>query len=61
LVVPRYAESGYRYCGTTSAFEARMPASQVEGKKNCTDMALKIKEEVQKQIDAGFLVTSEYP
>ena len=25
------------------------------------DMALKIKEEVQKQIDAGFLVTSEYP
>jgi len=24
-------------------------------------MALKIKEEVQKQIDAGFLVTSEYP
>jgi len=25
------------------------------------DMALKIKEEVQKQIDAGFLITSEYP
>jgi len=25
------------------------------------DMALKIKEEVRKQIDAGFLVTSEYP
>jgi hypothetical protein len=25
------------------------------------DMAIKIKEEVQKQIDAGFLVTSEYP
>jgi len=25
------------------------------------DMALKIKKEVQKQIDAGFLVTSEYP
>ncbi|XP_039684984.1 uncharacterized protein [Medicago truncatula] len=25
------------------------------------DMALKIKEEVQKQIDAGFLVTSKYP
>ena len=25
------------------------------------DMALKIKEEVQKQIDVGFLVTSEYP
>jgi len=25
------------------------------------DMALMIKEEVQKQIDAGFLVTSEYP
>ena len=25
------------------------------------DMALKIKEEVQKQINAGFLVTSEYP
>jgi len=24
-------------------------------------MALKIKEEVHKQIDAGFLVTSEYP
>ena len=24
-------------------------------------MALKIKEEVQKQIDAGFLVTTEYP
>ena len=26
-----------------------------------SDMAIKIKEEVQKQIDAGFLVTSEYP
>ncbi|KAI5389146.1 hypothetical protein KIW84_074700 [Lathyrus oleraceus] len=25
------------------------------------DMAVKIKEEVQKQIDAGFLVTVEYP
>src|SRR4030067_467331 len=25
------------------------------------DMALKIKEEVQKQLNAGFLVTSEYP
>ncbi|XP_039688680.1 uncharacterized protein [Medicago truncatula] len=25
------------------------------------DMALKIKEEVRKQIDAGFLITSEYP
>ena len=25
------------------------------------DMAIKIKEEVQKQIDAGFLVTLEYP
>ncbi|GAU48966.1 hypothetical protein TSUD_188130 [Trifolium subterraneum] len=25
------------------------------------DMALKIKEEVQKQIDVGFLITSEYP
>ena len=25
------------------------------------DMALKIKEEVQKHIDAGFLLTSEYP
>jgi hypothetical protein len=25
------------------------------------DMAVKIKEEVQKQIDAGFLVTSTYP
>ncbi|KAI5384895.1 hypothetical protein KIW84_071759 [Lathyrus oleraceus] len=25
------------------------------------DMAVKIKEEVQKQIDAGFLVTAEYP
>ncbi|KAI5444257.1 hypothetical protein KIW84_012761, partial [Lathyrus oleraceus] len=25
------------------------------------DMAVKIKEEVQKQIDVGFLVTSEYP
>ncbi|GAU51875.1 hypothetical protein TSUD_416600 [Trifolium subterraneum] len=25
------------------------------------DMALRIKEEVQKQIDAGFLITSEYP
>ena len=25
------------------------------------DMALKIKEEVQKQINAGFLVTAEYP
>src|SRR6266487_5748678 len=25
------------------------------------DLAVKIKEEVQKQIDAGFLVTSEYP
>ncbi|GAU51747.1 hypothetical protein TSUD_415400 [Trifolium subterraneum] len=25
------------------------------------DMTLKIKEEVQKQIDAGFLITSEYP
>jgi hypothetical protein len=25
------------------------------------DMAVKIKEEVQKQIDVGFLVTAEYP
>ena len=25
------------------------------------DMAVKIKEEVQKQINAGFLVTVEYP
>ena len=25
------------------------------------DMAVKIKEEVQKQIDADFLVTAEYP
>ena len=25
------------------------------------DMAVKIKEEVHKQIDAGFLVTTEYP
>ena len=30
-------------------------------KRTHPDMALKIKEEVQKQIDAGFLVTSEYP
>ena len=30
-------------------------------KRSHPDMALKIKEEVQKQIDAGFLVTSEYP
>ncbi|GAU38952.1 hypothetical protein TSUD_363910 [Trifolium subterraneum] len=30
-------------------------------RRTSPDMALKIKEEVQKQIDAGFLITSEYP
>ena len=30
-------------------------------KRTHPDMAVKIKEEVHKQIDAGFLVTSTYP
>jgi len=30
-------------------------------RRTCPDMALKIKREVQKQIDAGFLMTVEYP
>jgi len=30
-------------------------------RRTCPDMALKIKGEVQKQIDAGFHMTVEYP
>jgi len=37
-----------------------MPVKQ-KLRRTHSDMALKIKEEVQKQIDAGFLVTSKYP
>ncbi|XP_050908718.1 uncharacterized protein LOC127122421 [Lathyrus oleraceus] len=37
------------------------PSVKQNLRRNHLDMAVKIKEEVQKQIDAGFLITSIYP
>ncbi|KAI5411754.1 hypothetical protein KIW84_056718 [Lathyrus oleraceus] len=37
------------------------PSVKQKLRRTHPDMAVKIKEEVQKQIDAGFLVTAEYP
>ena len=39
----------------------KCPPVKQKLKRTHPDMALKIKEEVQKQINAGFLITSEYP
>ena len=54
-------------CLNTDIVEHRLPLKPecppVKQKLRRThpNMAVKIKEEVQKQIDVGFLVTSEYP
>src|SRR4051812_31759262 len=41
--------------------KAECPLVKQKLRRNHPEMAMKIKEEVQKQINAGFLVTSEYP
>jgi len=38
-----------------------MSSSQTKAKKVKPEMSLKIKEEVQKQFDAGFLAVAKYP
>ncbi|KAI5441701.1 hypothetical protein KIW84_010954 [Lathyrus oleraceus] len=58
---------GSQMCLDSNIVEHRLPLKPeyppVKQKLRRThpDMVVKIKEEVQKQIDTGFLVTSEYP
>ncbi|XP_050875824.1 uncharacterized protein LOC127079489 [Lathyrus oleraceus] len=52
---------GHRYCGASFTVEARVPTDPEKVKKNSSRPGDQIKEEVKKHIDAGFLVTSEYP
>jgi hypothetical protein len=59
MVIQGYAVIRYWSYGTPTASEA-LPVKQ-KLRRSHPDMALKIKEEVQKKIDAGFLITSEYP
>ena len=59
MVIPGHARSQHRYRGTSSAFERGMCTGQTEVKKS--QALLKIKEEVKKQLDAGFLEVSKYP
>uniref|UniRef100_A0A2N9FKS6 Integrase catalytic domain-containing protein n=1 Tax=Fagus sylvatica TaxID=28930 RepID=A0A2N9FKS6_FAGSY len=61
LVLPRHARPRHRHSGPQDSAEARMQARQ---SKHCAGMKpeviLKIKEEVEKQLKAGFLSTVTY-
>ena len=43
------------------SLKPKYPPVKQKLRRSHPDMALKIKEEVRKQIDAGFLISSEYP
>ncbi|KAI5434066.1 hypothetical protein KIW84_021072 [Lathyrus oleraceus] len=56
-----YARVDFEIVEHRLPLKPKCPPVKQKLRRTHSDMAVKIKEEVQKQIDVGFLVTAEYP
>ena len=61
MVIPGHARSRHRYRGTSITIKRGIRTNQTEIEKGQARNALKIKEEVKKQLDLEFLDVSKYP